>query len=82
MKIENKIDLQTSDEIESNTGCYGDAMSFSEIGRALGISEFEAKRIFDQAMRKLRTPGFSRDLWDYNELGEMPHISDMSAKPH
>lgn len=82
MKIENKKGLQSGGLIDDNIGCYGDMMSFGEIGLSLGISESEAQRIFSRAMRKLKSPAFARMLWNYNEIGETPHINDMAGTGH
>lgn len=77
MKQENK---RGYDDVDADVGCKGDAMSFSEIGERLGITEIQAKRIFESAMRKLKKPGFNRKLWEYMNLGDFPQEdSDLSS---
>jgi len=66
LKLENKRDY----DIKGKIGCNGDTMSFSEIGEALDITEQQAKQIFETAMRKLRSVGINRELWEYMNIGD------------
>jgi len=62
------------------TGDDGDTMSFEEIGEALDISALEAKKIFNQAMRKLRIPNpDNRKLWEYDNISNNDTVSDMAG---
>jgi len=72
MKYENKSEYT----IKGNIGCNGDIMSFGEIAKHMDISEAEVKRIYDGAIRKLKQPGMSRELWDYLNIGD---VSDDEA---
>ena len=54
----------------------GDSLSFFEIGEILGMTEGEVKRTYNRAMSKLRTPGFSRMLWEYNNIGDTADHSE------
>jgi len=64
-------------------GEEGDTMSFEEIGEALGITALDAKKIFNQAMRKLRIPNpQNRELWEYDNIGSNDTHSDMAGTSH
>ncbi len=68
--------FKNTTDVEDKVGAYGDQMSFDEIGKELGISGFQAKKIFNTAMRKLQHPSNARRLWNYNQIGEKPNQSE------
>lgn len=82
MKLENKEGYQDTEEIRSNVGCYGDTMSFGEIAEVMGLTESQVKKIYERAMRKLKSPEFARLIWEYERIGDTPHINDMAGNTH
>lgn len=73
---------KTKSQIRRDVGSYGDTMSFKEISVVLGITELQTKTIYERAMRKLKSPEFARLIWEYDQIGDQPHVSDMQGKSH
>jgi len=68
-------------EATQEEGSESDTMSFEEIGEAMGLSTLEVKKIFNQAMRKLKVPNDQNKVfWEYANISDNDTTSDMSGR--
>ena len=58
---------RSMEELEENREA---SMSFSEIGKVLGMKDWQAERIFNRAMAKLGSPKMAKKLWEYKNISE------------
>jgi len=70
MNISKKLTPQQKEELLKEVPKYGRVYTFEEIGVVLGISEKEAERIFNRAMKILGHPKNARKIWEYYNISD------------